>query len=54
MGFAMLLLFGVAFWSTLQSACTRRRWLLRWALCMLPAPWLACELGWFVAEYVAL
>src|SRR5450830_762146 len=51
LGFAMLLLFGLAFWSTLKSVCTRRRWLLRWALCMLPAPWLACELGWFVAEY---
>jgi cytochrome bd ubiquinol oxidase subunit I len=51
LGFAMLLLFGLAFWSTLRSACTRRRWLLRWALWMLPAPWLASELGWFVAEY---
>ena len=28
-----------------------KRWLLRWALFMLPAPWIACELGWFVAEY---
>jgi cytochrome d ubiquinol oxidase subunit I len=26
----------VAFWSTLNSACSRRRWLLRWALWMLP------------------
>jgi cytochrome bd-type quinol oxidase subunit 1 len=36
LGFAMLLLFAVAFWSTLNSACSRRRWLLRWALWMLP------------------
>jgi cytochrome d ubiquinol oxidase subunit I len=51
LGFAMLLLFGLAFWSTLKGACTEQRWLLRWALWMLPAPWLACELGWVVAEY---
>jgi cytochrome d ubiquinol oxidase subunit I len=51
LGFAMLLLFGLAFWRTLKSQCQRHRWLLKWALWMLPAPWLACELGWFVAEY---
>ncbi|HET8695458.1 MAG TPA: cytochrome ubiquinol oxidase subunit I [Aquabacterium sp.] len=51
LGFAMLLLFGLAFWSTIRTACARHRWLLKWALWMLPAPWLACELGWFVAEY---
>ncbi len=51
LGMAMLALFAVAFWSTLNSACSRRPWLLRWALWMLPAPWIACELGWFVAEY---
>jgi len=51
LGFAMLALFALAFWSTIQSACTEKPWLLRWALWMLPAPWIACELGWFVAEY---
>jgi len=51
LGFAMLLLFGLAFWSTLRSECNARPWLLRWAVGMLPAPWIACELGWFVAEY---
>ncbi len=51
LGFLMLVLFALAFWSTLKSACTRQRWLLRWALWMLPAPWIAAELGWFVAEY---
>ncbi len=51
LGFAMLLLFGLAFWSTLKSACAQKPWLLKAALWMLPAPWLACELGWFVAEY---
>ena len=51
LGFLMLALFALAFWSTLKSQCAARPWLLRWALVMLPAPWIACELGWFVAEY---
>ena len=51
LGFAMLALFGWAFWSTLKMGCAQRPWLLRFALVMLPAPWIACELGWFVAEY---
>ena len=51
LGFAMLLLFALAFWSTLKSDCMNKPWLLKWALWMLPAPWIACEVGWFVAEY---
>ena len=51
LGFAMLALFGMAFWCTLKLECGKRPWLLKWALWMLPAPWIACELGWFVAEY---
>ncbi|MDD3785622.1 MAG: cytochrome ubiquinol oxidase subunit I [Porticoccaceae bacterium] len=51
LGFAMLVLFGMAFWSTLKMQCAARPWLLKWALVMLPAPWIASELGWFVAEY---
>lgn len=27
------------------------RWALRGAVIMIPAPWIAAELGWFVAEY---
>lgn len=51
LGFAMLVLFGFAFWSTLKTGGNHSPWLLRSALWMLPAPWIACELGWFVAEY---
>ncbi len=51
MGFAMLALFTLAFVSTLKAQCEARPWLLKWALWMLPVPWLACELGWVVAEY---
>ncbi len=48
---ALLALYVTAFINTLRSRCDRMRWLLKWALVMLPVPWLACELGWFVAEY---
>jgi len=51
LGFSMLALFALAFWSTLKSACMQTPWLLKWAVWMLPAPWMACELGWYVAEY---
>ncbi|MFZ2124164.1 MAG: cytochrome ubiquinol oxidase subunit I [Rhodoferax sp.] len=51
LGFAMLALFAVAFYSTLKSNVMEKPWLLRAALWMLPTPWIACELGWFVAEY---
>jgi len=47
----MLLLFLAAFWTTLKGGCAGKTWLLKWALWMIPVPWLACELGWFVAEY---
>ncbi len=51
LGFLMLALFTLSFWSTLQVGHQHRPWLLKWALWMLPAPWIACELGWVVAEY---
>jgi len=51
LGFLMLVLFALTFWSTVKTDCEARPWLLKWALWMLPAPWLACELGWLVAEY---
>jgi len=50
-GFAMLLLFGLALWHSVKGTFAQKPWLLRWALYFLPVPWLACELGWFVAEY---
>jgi cytochrome d ubiquinol oxidase subunit I len=51
LGVLMLALFALSFWSTLRTECAARPWLLRWAVVMLPAPWIASELGWFVAEY---
>jgi cytochrome d ubiquinol oxidase subunit I len=49
-GFSMLVLFSLALLSTLKVNC-EKTWLLKWALWSLPLPWVACELGWFVAEY---
>jgi len=51
LGFLMLALFALSFWTTLKGNFTDKPWLLKWALWMLPAPWIACEVGWFVAEY---
>ncbi len=51
LGFAMLMLFGLATWYSIKGCFAERPWLLRWAILFLPAPWIACELGWFVAEY---
>ena len=50
-GFWMLALFAFAAWQTVRGHCAHRPWLLRAALWSLPLPWIACELGWFVAEY---
>jgi len=51
LGFAMLALFGLALWHSLKGDFAERRGLLRSALYFLPVPWIACEMGWFVAEY---
>ncbi len=51
LGFAMLALFGAALWYSIKGDFAQRPWLLKWALWFLPMPWLACEMGWFVAEY---
>jgi cytochrome d ubiquinol oxidase subunit I len=51
LGFAMLALFTTAWIQSVKGGFAQRPWLLRWALYSLPLPWLACEVGWFVAEY---
>lgn len=50
-GFAMLALFALAFWYSAHHRREKPRWLLKFALYSLPLPWIACEAGWFVAEY---
>jgi cytochrome d ubiquinol oxidase subunit I len=50
LGFYFIALFAAAFWYTSKLDFSRN-WLLRLFLWSLPLPWLAAELGWFVAEY---
>ncbi|MFO7188153.1 MAG: cytochrome ubiquinol oxidase subunit I [Pseudomonadota bacterium] len=50
-GFVMLFIFVAAFWYTAKRVETQKRWLLKLALYAIPLPWIAGELGWFVAEY---
>ena len=50
-GFMMLFLFGLSFYYNAKRVVEEKRWLLRILVCSIPVPWLACELGWFVAEY---
>ncbi|MCB1957654.1 MAG: cytochrome ubiquinol oxidase subunit I, partial [Rhodocyclaceae bacterium] len=50
LGFLMLALFATAAWSSVRGRIGERRWLLHWALWSLPLPWIACEVGWIVAE----
>ncbi len=50
-GFIMLALFVCAFYYSTKHKITKPRWLLKCALYGLPLPWIACEAGWFVAEY---
>jgi cytochrome d ubiquinol oxidase subunit I len=51
LGFGMLLLFSLALLYSIKGTFIEKRWLLRWALLFIPAPWIAAELGWVVAEY---
>ena len=51
LGMGFLLLFSWAFWASARNRVENNQRLLKTALWFLPAPWLACELGWIVAEY---
>ena len=50
-GFTMLALFALSFYHLARGTIERQRWLLRLLVWSIPLPWLASELGWFVAEY---
>jgi cytochrome d ubiquinol oxidase subunit I len=51
LGFMFALLLGLSLYHTVRGTFLKQRWLLRWALWFIPMPWIAAELGWFVAEY---
>jgi cytochrome d ubiquinol oxidase subunit I len=50
MGVLMLFIFAAAFYFTAKRNIRQQTWLLRLALYALPAPWIAAEMGWIVAE----
>jgi cytochrome d ubiquinol oxidase subunit I len=50
LGFYFIALFAVMFWQASKRQLEKHRWLLRVCLWSLPLPWLAAELGWYVAE----
>lgn len=51
LGFYFILLFSVAFYLALRRRLVNNKWFLRVAFLSLPLPWIAAEMGWFVAEY---
>jgi cytochrome bd ubiquinol oxidase subunit I len=51
LGFWMLGLIAVSFYYCARRLFHKKRWLLWLLVFNLPVPWIATELGWFVAEY---
>ncbi|MCF6250842.1 MAG: cytochrome ubiquinol oxidase subunit I [Methylococcaceae bacterium] len=49
-GFIMLIVFVVAVIASSIRKC-RSEWVLKISLYSMPFPWIACETGWFVAEF---
>jgi cytochrome d ubiquinol oxidase subunit I len=50
-GFYLLALIGLSFYYCAKRVFEEQRWLLKLLLLSLPLPWVACWVGWFVAEY---
>ncbi len=54
-GFYFILFTTVLFYYSsagrLEDLREKRRWMLHIAVWSIPLPWIACEMGWFVAEY---
>ena len=50
-GFLILFVFVMAFFACASRRVLQYRWLLWAAVLSIPLPWIACEMGWFVAEY---
>jgi cytochrome d ubiquinol oxidase subunit I len=51
LGFYMLALIALSFYYCAKRVFDQKEWLLKILLFSLPVPWIAIELGWFVAEY---
>jgi cytochrome d ubiquinol oxidase subunit I len=51
LGFMFIVVMAYFFWMTSFRGSRYPRWALRCAVAIIPTPWIAAELGWFVAEY---
>lgn len=51
LGIYMFALMVLGFWYNAKRVIEQKRWLLWMFLFSIPAPWIAAELGWFVAEF---
>jgi cytochrome bd ubiquinol oxidase subunit I len=51
LGFFFIGLFAYAFWLSARREHTKSRLFLKIAMFSIPLPWIAAELGWFVAEF---
>lgn len=50
LGLLMLFIFAASFYFTAKRSIDRQAWLLKLSLFSIPAPWIAAEMGWIVAE----
>ena len=50
LGFYFIALFAAMFWQASHRRLEEKPWLLTLAMWSLPLPWIAAELGWYVAE----
>jgi cytochrome d ubiquinol oxidase subunit I len=50
-GGLLVLIIGLSFWLTASNRIGQKPWIHRMALYGIPLPWIACEAGWFIAEY---
>ena len=51
LGFTFIAMFMYAFWASGKNVIHEKKGFLRFAVWMLPAPWVATSFGWIVAEY---
>ncbi len=51
LGFAFIGIMAYFFWRSSFRGQTYPRWALRAAVAAIPTPWIAAEMGWFVAEF---
>ncbi|MBE8566125.1 cytochrome ubiquinol oxidase subunit I [Vibrio sp. OPT20] len=50
-GVLIFAIIGLSFVQICRRKIGTNRWLLKATICAIPLPWIACEAGWFVAEY---